>query len=104
MFTILDYVKYYKASSLKKINFNMMDQLVCALLSYLPVKSFKREKNLEEVLEESIKGKDAKTLKGFNKDIYDFAKAMISSRRYRDMTLTNFAKIKNEKTQLELLQ
>ena len=99
MFTILDYVKYYKASSLKKINFNMMDNLVCALLSYLQVESFEGEKSLEEVLNENIKINNPKSLKGFKKDIYSLSKALISSRRYREMKLINFVNIKNEKTQ-----
>ena len=99
MFTILDYVKYYKSSSLKKINYNMMDNLVFALIPYLPVKPFKREKTLEEVLEESIKNEDSKKLKKFKKDIYLLAKALLSSRRYCDVKLINFEDIKNDKTQ-----
>ncbi len=99
MFTILDYVKYYKASSLKKINFNMMDQLVCALLSYLPIESYEGERSLDEVLEEGIKNLEPKKKKSFYKDIYSFAKAMLSSRRYHEMKLINFENIKDEKTQ-----
>jgi len=99
MFTILDYIKYYKTSSLKKINFNVMDQLICALLSYLPVSSFDGERTLEEVLEESIKDKNPKNLKTFPKDIYYLAKAMLSSKRYHEMKLSNFLNVKNEKTQ-----
>lgn len=99
MFTILDYIKYYKSSSLKKINWNMMDNLVCALIAYLPVKNFKLAKSLDTVLEESIKDKDGKKLKGFNKSIYDFAKALLSSKRYHDLLLTNFTNVKTNDTQ-----
>ncbi len=99
MFTILDYVKYYKASSLKKINFNMMDQLVCALLSYLPIEPYKGEKSLDVVLEEGIQALEPKKKKSFHKDLYSLAKAMLSSRRYHEMKLINFENFRNEKTQ-----
>ena len=99
MFTILDYIKYYKTSSLKKINFNMMDQLVCALLSYLPISSFNGERVLDEVLESAIKDINPKNIKGFHKDIYNFAKSLLSSKRYHDMKLANFVNIRNDKTQ-----
>ncbi len=104
MFTILDYIKYYKDSSLKKINFNMMDNLICALLSYLPVKPFKGEKNLDEVLEESMQNVNFKKLNKFEKDLYSLAKALINSQRYHDMKLINFENIKNEKTQFGALK
>ena len=103
MFTILDYVKFYKTSSLKKINFNMMDNLVCALLAYLPIKSFEGEKSLDEVLEEAIKDKNPKKMKTFPKSIYDFSKALLSSRRYRDLKIVNFTNLKNDKTQFGAL-
>jgi len=98
MFTILDYIKYYKVSSFEKINLNMMDHLVFALLSYLQVEPFTGEKSLELVLEESINNVKTKE-KGFRKDIISLSKAMLSSRRYHDVKLVNFVNIKNEKTQ-----
>ena len=98
MFTILDYVKYYKVSSFKKINYNMMDNLVCALIPYMPTDNFK-EKTLNEMLEEFISNNNPKEMKPFHKSLYNLAKALLSSRRYNNMVLKNFVNIRNEQTQ-----
>ena len=46
MYNIIDYLKYYKDCSLEENHWNRIDNLLCALLVYLPIKPFKKEKAL----------------------------------------------------------
>ena len=42
VYTVYDYLKYYKNTSLEDVHWNALDNLVCAVLVYLPVKSFNK--------------------------------------------------------------
>ena len=42
MYTIYDYLKYYKDESFNDLPWNMIDNLLCSILSYVPLKSFNK--------------------------------------------------------------
>lgn len=46
MFTIYDYLDYYKNCSFEEVGFNQMDAMLFACLVYLPIKSFSENKKL----------------------------------------------------------
>ena len=47
MYTIIDYLNYYKDTTVKYVKLNSQDFLIFACLSYLPLDSFDEEKNLQ---------------------------------------------------------
>ena len=48
MYTIIDYLNYYKNLDLEEATFNKIDDLLFAILVYLPVETFQNEITLEE--------------------------------------------------------
>ena len=48
MYTITDYLKYYKDISLRKVQWNAADHLACSILTYLPIPSYQGVKTLDE--------------------------------------------------------
>ena len=100
MYTIIDYLKYYKNTLLDDVSWNVMDNLVCAILIYLPLKSNIDNISISKLYEIS---------KSYNKTIKDQS-IMISkaceileiikdSKRYRKLIMSDVLKVKNNKTQ-----
>ena len=50
MFNILDYLENYKNIKVKDVHWNNLDNLLCAILVYVPLETFSGKKSLEEVL------------------------------------------------------
>ena len=48
MYTIRDYLQYYKNASIKDVHWNAVDNMLCAILVYLPLKSFAGSKSIKE--------------------------------------------------------
>ena len=48
MFTIYDYLDYYKNCSFEEVGFNQMDAMLFACLVYLPIKSFSENKSYKD--------------------------------------------------------
>ena len=99
MYTVMDYLKYYRNTSFQEVSLNQLDFLICAILVYLPSNDFKEAKSLKEF------SKDVLELE--NKDYhgmmipksYEVLKYLQNAKRYADMKIMNFVKRKNEKTQ-----
>ena len=49
MYTIYDYLKYYGEITIDQIKWNVQDNLICSLLSYLPFESFNKKYNLIKI-------------------------------------------------------
>ena len=45
MYTIKDYIEFYKNNSLEEVHWNEQDILLTAILAYLPIESFQKTKN-----------------------------------------------------------
>ena len=90
MYTIIDYLNYYKDTTVKYVKLNSQDFLIFACLSYLPLDSFGEEKNLQEFVKYSVKFKDR--LHGGNTGslAYQLLKVMVKSKRYQDLKIENF--------------
>ena len=43
MFTINDYLKFYKDKPLNEIGWNQIDNLLCSILVYIPIPNFKKD-------------------------------------------------------------
>ena len=50
MFTIYDYLDYYKNCSFEEVGFNQIDAMLFACLVYLPIKSFRGDKSYKDFI------------------------------------------------------
>ena len=48
MYTIKDYINFYKDNTIEEVHWNDQDLLLSAILAYLPIKSFEESKSLKE--------------------------------------------------------
>ena len=51
MYTIKDYLNYYKDTTIKDVHWNAMDNLLCAILIYVSAPSFSSKKKINDFFE-----------------------------------------------------
>lgn len=99
MFTIYDYLDYYKNCSFEEVGFNQMDAMLFACLVYLPIKSFSENKSYKVFVSYAYT---------FYKDDYSgvmkpssFAllNKIKTSKRYENIIISNFKNVRNNDTQ-----
>lgn len=99
MFTIYDYLDYYKNCSFEEVGFNQMDAMLFACLVYLPIKSFSENKSYKDFVSYAYT---------FYKDDYSgvmkpssFAllNKIKTSKRYENIIISNFKNVRNNNTQ-----
>lgn len=99
MFTIYDYLDYYKNCSFEEVGFNQMDAMLFACLVYLPIKSFSENKSYKDFVSYAYT---------FYKDDYNgvmkpssFAllNKIKTSKRYENIIISNFKNVRNNDTQ-----
>lgn len=99
MFTIYDYLDYYKNCSFEEVGFNQMDAMLFACLVYLPIKSFSENKSYKDFVSYAYT---------FYKDDYSgvmkpssFAllNKIKTSKRYENIIISNFESVRNNDTQ-----
>ena len=101
MYTIYDYLNYYKDESFENLPWNMMDNLLCSILSYVPLKSFNKLKFNEfinNIKENPIKETDL--MRPMVLKVIDIIK---NSKRYKDMIIENFINMRDESTQFGVM-
>ena len=90
MYTIIDYLNYYKDTTVKYVKLNPQDFLIFACLSYLPLDSFDEVKNLQEFVKYSVKFKSRLNGGSTGNLAYELLKIMAKSKRYQDLKIENF--------------
>lgn len=99
MYTVMDYLKYYRDIPFTEVSLNQLDFLICAILVYLPLTDFKEAKSLKDfskiALELENKDYDGMMIP----KSYEVLKYLQNAKRYADMKIMNFVNLKNEKTQ-----
>ena len=99
MFTIYDYLDYYKNCSFEEVGFNQMDAMLFACLVYLLIKSFSENKSYKDFVSYAYT---------FYKDDYSgvmkpssFAllNKIKTSKRYENIIISNFKNVRNNDTQ-----
>lgn len=99
MFTIYDYLEYYKNCSFEEVKFNQIDAMLFSCLVYLPIKSFNANKNYKDFVSYAYT---------FYKDDYtgvmkpsSFAllNKIKTSKRYENIIISNFENVRNKDTQ-----
>ena len=104
MNNINKYLEYYKDKSFKQCPFNDIDNLIFALLAYLPIedKSYKGEKTLSEI-QNILEKIDIKKLNKTPINALKILKQIANTLRYKEVTLSNPVSILNEETQFSAI-
>ena len=99
MYTIIDYLNYYKDTTIKYVKLNEQDFLLFSILSYLPVDSFFQQKNLSDFIKYAFRyqkrGKGSVTIAS----AYQLLKLISSSKRYQDVRVEKFYQFEDESSQ-----
>ena len=101
MYTIYDYLNYYKDEDFKDLPWNMMDNLLCSILSYVPLKSFNKLKFkdfINNIKENPIKETDL--MRPMVLKVIDIIK---NSKRYKEIYFENFINLRDSNTQFGVL-
>ena len=90
MFRLEDYIKYYKDVTFDEVSLNDLDLAIMTIMSYLPIKTFNKDKKLNTVIKESNDVKE--TLAGMQKYSVDLINLMKDSKRFNDIVfnIANF--------------
>lgn len=99
MFTIIDYLKNYKNIWVKDVHWNTLDNLLCAILVYIPLASFSGKKSLNEFYSLAQSAKPTGEISEMARTAYEALEIIKDSERYKKLTVSEFTNFTNEDTQ-----
>ncbi|MBR2876831.1 MAG: DUF2974 domain-containing protein [Clostridia bacterium] len=100
MYTIIDYLNNYKNIKVKDVHWNTLDNLLCAVLVYVPIEGFSKKISLEEFYNISQQKKPLPEMMGeMVRTAYIMLDIIKDSDRYKNIKVSNFINMKNENTQ-----
>lgn len=99
MYTIKDYINFYKDNSLEEVHWNAQDLLLAAIIVYLPIKSFEEAKSLKEFYDYAIYFKKDKSSGVMAPLSYELLELIKDSKRYKNLKISNFEKVRDNNTQ-----
>lgn len=99
IYTIKDYLQYYKNASLKEVHWNAIDNMLCAGLVYLPVKSFDGCKTIGELYNYALKFVDETKESLMVPMAYELLELMHDSPRYQKLKVFNWENTKTSELQ-----
>ncbi len=98
MYTILDYIDFYKDKKLDELKWNTADNLICAILVYLPIDEFKDKMNLKDFYNYSLNYKEG-TKNILISKAFEIVEKIVESKRYENLEISNFENYRNNNTQ-----
>ena len=99
MYTITDYLKYYRDIKMKDVHLNAVDHLAFSILTYLPVPSFQGTKTLAEFYQYA-KGHVDDPKESFMVPMaYEILEFVNGAKRYEALKISNFENFRSEETQ-----
>lgn len=99
MYTIKDYINFYKDNSLEEVHWNAQELLLAAIIVYLPIKSFEEAKSLKEFYDYAISFKKDKSSGVMAPLSYELLELIKDSKRYKNLKISNFEKVRDNNTQ-----
>ena len=99
MYTITDYLKYYKDIKIRDVHFNVVDHLVCAILTYLPIPSYQGVKTLAEFYQYAKIHVDDPKESFMVPMAYEILELVKDAKRYDVLKISNFENFRSEETQ-----
>jgi len=101
MFKLDDYLNYYKNITLDEVSLNDLDLALFAVLAYLPLKPFNKEKKLNTIIKESNEFNDLLGMSGY---AIKLIKELKNSIRYQDLIFCDLTSIIDSNTQFEAIK
>ncbi len=98
MFTIMDYLKFYNNTSFDDVRWNTLDNLIGAILVYLPIPSFNENKNLKE-LYNYVSSSTLVSSNFMATKAIEILNIIKNSKRYNEIIISDFNNIKNDEVQ-----
>lgn len=98
MFTIMDYLKFYNNTSFDDVRWNTLDNLIGAILVYLPISSFNENKNLKE-LYNYVSSSTLVSSNFMATKAIEILNIIKDSKRYNEIIISDFNNIKNDEVQ-----
>ena len=90
MFYISDYIDYYKGTDIDEVKWNIMDNLICTILVYLPVDGFEEGKRLDGFAAYVEKYECREYEGNMIPMAFEVLKKIAGSARYKDMMISDF--------------
>ena len=98
MYTIFDYVEYYRHLDTADAPWNVMDCLLCSVLAYVPAASFEGEKDIDEFIS-YCEAYSENMENGLVTQVYELLMLIKGSIRYGNMRVSNFINLRSDETQ-----
>lgn len=98
MYTIFDYVEYYRHLDTADAPWNVMDCLLCSVLAYVPAALFEGEKDIDEFISYS-EAYSENMENGLVTQVYELLMLIKGSVRYGNMRVSNFINLRSDETQ-----
>lgn len=99
MYTVIDYLNYYKDTTLKYVKLNQIDFLIFSCFSYFPIDSINKPIKMKEFYKKAKEVEDKKKGSITTSLAYQLLEIAVNSKRYQSLMITNFTNIKDETTQ-----
>ena len=99
IYTIKDYLQYYRNTSIKDVHWNAVDNMLCAILVYLPVKSFTGSKGIAELYSYAQKFIDENKESMMVPMAYEILELAHDCKRYKNLKVCNWENTKNAEMQ-----
>ncbi len=99
MFTVKDYLENYKDVKIKDIHWNRLDNLILAILVYVPLKTYSGKKSVSDFYKEAQKVKPKDEMGEMVKSAYLLLEIIKDSARYKDLKIYNFTNLTTDATQ-----
>lgn len=98
MYDIMDYLRHYKDISIDKVHWNVMDNLLCTILTYAPMGEPFEEGSLFDFSICAEQYRDSKE-NCMVSQVYEILDMIAPSTRYVDLTISRFANLKEPNSQ-----
>lgn len=99
MYTVFDYIEYYKDTLVEEVQINELDNIIFSILVYLPIPSFKKKLKFNEFISYAKKYKNTPTNSSMAVISFEVLEKLTNSKRYSSFNISNFINLKNEKLQ-----
>lgn len=99
IYTVKDYLKYYKDTTIKEVHWNAIDNMLCSLLVYLPVDSFSGSKGIRELYEYAQKYIDDGKESMLVPMAFEVLELAYDCPRYRNLKVYNWENMKSAQLQ-----
>ncbi len=99
MYTIYDYLKYYKNHDVKEVTWNNIDNLLLSIIVYMPLESFMGTISFDEMCKKIEKFKFTNKTEFLSPKVKELIEIIKDSKRYKKLKFKNFVNQLDNNTQ-----